>query len=427
MSVSNGDKGNLVETRRLSPSNGNVTVNFMQRRKPQKDLHLESGEQFTPKSDQRSVFDTSFKCAAHCENGPFAHNCSKDDSGTSSISTYASNVDRTQDTEATSVSDAAFWLPNAKSDVVPIINNHPKFKSAQVKKNLFTRKTSQRSSKESKASSRDSHNSIKRTRSLFGLDLFFFNKKAKPKAKILPQSKPLPLYDEIVPIKEEFQTLFDVTEEVDRTKNDMLVDLAGTFDNLLLHAYHDEIPKPLPRIVDDEHLPENQVHEEESLTLEDNSSIIDSDILSNFSKLGKMISMNQPPPRSERRPRLLNKVHLKSFYYNRGNSRSDIFQRLYAEHDNVLVDVPVNETDSVPASSQRHSTRKTVEFANTVFLSETWSPEEYNRCDGMFFRNEEAVFTDTRFAQPIKRELNLYKKTEMTVHEGSMENVQYFE
>ncbi|AGO14011.1 AaceriAGR154Cp [[Ashbya] aceris (nom. inval.)] len=218
---------------------------------------------------------------------------------------------------------------------------------------------------------------------------------------------------------------------------------------------------------------------------------LDYELIHEFSKLGEYIrtgtegqdlgatllslsSFNNltPPPRSNRRPVFRQPDVSQSFYHSnmtlspgfakgaRANNKLSAFQYKDRVLSNLQLHwkvVHVNETmprQSSPAKSIMSSqpslelpnsassrsssplgsaksvkSSKRIEFAEVIYVNDTYSHWEYRRSDKRFLRERKQLMTSAHglpFVQAVKWELNEYKKHEMMVHPESMQNTQFF-
>ncbi|SMN21137.1 similar to Saccharomyces cerevisiae YER158C Protein of unknown function, has similarity to Afr1p [Maudiozyma saulgeensis] len=169
-------------------------------------------------------------------------------------------------------------------------------------------------------------------------------------------------------------------------------------------------------------------------------NFVDHNLINDFAKLGNFINLsisddiNQPPPRSSKRPTLDSKRTASEFY----NSQQNIIRRLQNEFGIVLMDeTPSKETSSsgkrtilkIPSHVNNKGTnKKSVQFTDKVYLTNTYSLTEYERKDRGFKRRMTLLMQgDRTFFDSVKKELNYYKSHEMAVHQDMKQYTQFFD
>ncbi|AMD22239.1 HGL101Cp [Eremothecium sinecaudum] len=244
-----------------------------------------------------------------------------------------------------------------------------------------------------------------------------------------------------------------------------LFDIDLVFDSLLLKNGGEETPvttnnKILTGTVsneaDKETVKEEQNEERRnSITYE-----IDYDLIHDFSKLGHYINTGvggnnmddqvsslTPPPRSNRRP------IGKGAQLFRGSEERITLDKDHTQEDRILNNLQVNwktvhinvtmprqncsSTSSISISSPTDSatseksdkSHKRLEFADDIYVNDTYSHLEYRRSDKNFLKERRQLMMSIKglsFVHSVKAELNEYKKYEMQVHPESKQNTQLF-
>lgn len=167
---------------------------------------------------------------------------------------------------------------------------------------------------------------------------------------------------------------------------------------------------------------------------------LDYDLISDFSKLGSIINQfpTLPDPqadvslklplRSNKRPVMTNKDSIRSFYQtNRHNTEytSRLLERLNQEWTLVHLDQSIKSSLGQGVSMLKN---RQLRFSGSIYVNDTWSPHEYERCDKKFIKNRRRMMQleNERFVQAIKFELNEYKRNDMIVHQDSAQYTHFF-
>ncbi|AET41061.1 uncharacterized protein Ecym_7215 [Eremothecium cymbalariae DBVPG len=216
---------------------------------------------------------------------------------------------------------------------------------------------------------------------------------------------------------------------------------------------------------------------------------IDYDLIHDFSKLRDFIDAEQnngqqqksaapsprhsspltPPPRSNRRP-IFNEPSISQFFYNsavsgnliidcttslklsKNHHKDRLLTTLQMKWKAVHIDKQMPKTKSLngrimsclkssgsdsavncptgnasPSNSQKSVKR--LEFAEEIYVNDTYSHWEYRRSDKRFLKERKQLMTSMQglpFVQSVKWELNEFKRNEMLVHPESKQNTQFF-
>lgn len=236
-------------------------------------------------------------------------------------------------------------------------------------------------------------------------------------------------------------------DEEDDDDDDMLMDTDLVFDSLLLKANsnrqsslqkQNDLHKKLQKLTssDNSYDVVAEQKKESNANLEEESAI-DYELIAEFSKLGEYIdqtpinattSSPHLPPRSTRRPTLANKESARSFYHPNhvgSDSSEELLRRLYRDWKAVHID----DTHSPFAEVKPLDSKlKTLRFSGDIYVNDTWSPLEYQRSDKKFIKNRRRMMQleNEGFIQEIKIELNEFKRSDMIVHEESVQFTHYF-
>lgn len=221
-----------------------------------------------------------------------------------------------------------------------------------------------------------------------------------------------------------------ITLDIDKETHEDLMDTDLIFDSLLLKVNNPKLLKSInrPVIVEkSEFTAEVSDDISDELSVED-TNFVDYGLINDFAKLGEFINLsiseneNSIPPRSTKRPQLRSKECASSFY----NAQPNIVKRLQAQFDTVLFD---NVHSALSHVSSNDSNVKTVRFANEVYLTDTYSPFDYERRDHKFREKMVNLMQGSNliFFENVKRELNEYKRNEMIIHEQMTQYTQFFD
>lgn len=264
-------------------------------------------------------------------------------------------------------------------------------------------------------------------------------RKVEPKPVTKPSSTVQPTKTKVV----KDVTLDDIslTLDIEPTVPENLMDTDLVFDSLLLkmNSPKDSKRKAVIRDQIDE-TPESA--EKLNFVADDASNepnYVDHDLVNDFAKLGNFINLSISddsvvvPPRSSKRPTLVNKRHVSDFY----NTQATTVSRLEQHFGNVLVDAvpPKSATSTIVKSilvaslieKESKTSVKTVKFNTDVYMTSTYSPLEYSRKDKRFRKRMMTLMQgDLKFFEEVKKELNYYKRNEMQVHDQMRQYTQYF-
>ena len=118
------------------------------------------------------------------------------------------------------------------------------------------------------------------------------------------------------------------------------------------------------------------------------------------------------------------KVHLNDTPQHSSSSSSPVSSSLSSRSETSMNSFNETSFSSVTSSSNSENTsgaKKTVKFATEVYVNETFSPEEYERCiDQWKMKGGITKFVGGDTSLEIKLEINNFKKFEMDVHSDSM-------
>ncbi|CAB4255731.1 similar to Saccharomyces cerevisiae YER158C Protein of unknown function, has similarity to Afr1p [Maudiozyma barnettii] len=240
------------------------------------------------------------------------------------------------------------------------------------------------------------------------------------------------------PIIEDITLSLDIENEID----DNLMDTDLIFDSILLKMNNGKTTKPTTKSKKVEKLTvlaprlENTSFENSC----EDPNFVDHSLVNDFAKLGNFINLsisddiNQPPPRSSKRPTLESKKTASEFY----NAQPNIIKRLQNEFGIVLIgETPSKQISSKTERSilKRSCQKSTVEknnigvrFTNEVYLTNTYSLSEYERKDKGFKKRMTLLMQrDRTFFDSVKKELNYYKSHEMAVHQDMKQFTQFFD
>ena len=146
----------------------------------------------------------------------------------------------------------------------------------------------------------------------------------------------------------------------------------------------------------------------------------DQKLISDFSVLGKLITILSPPPRSNERPIITDIENAKDFYCRKSEFRNFI-DKLKLDFENVIVldgnNKSYSKSDRLNNLSSI-SNKKKVNFSSDVCLCKTYADDEYNRSDS-HIANVLDAFENPEYVQLIRSEINGFKLKEMIVHEDS--------
>lgn len=237
-------------------------------------------------------------------------------------------------------------------------------------------------------------------------------------------------------------TLLD-EEEDDNTKeaNECLMDTEFIFNDILSKVDENDSNLELASLIakgseyqtDDETTMEetslDDSKEEQQLEQEDSDILdfkkdlykIDYEIIEDFAKLGDAINL-VAPPRSIRRPNISNTEQARKFYY-AINEVDEFMKRISQKWENVVV-------DEVPKSTNfTNSAEKKLKFSNDVYVTNTYTVHEYQRCDINYLETKTQMVSDSTgdFVNSLKIELNEYKRTEMIIHVDSIDNTHFYD
>lgn len=244
----------------------------------------------------------------------------------------------------------------------------------------------------------------------------------------------------------------EADDEEEDYDDDILMDIDLVFDSLLLKNDHNKVKPPT---LEEPELKQTQpqkmcVSEKELVVSPSEDSLIDYNLVNEFSKLGRYIIGGDdsqimgnkklvPPPRSLKRPHLDNKDSTMGFYhYHRqqhghvlyqchGDHNSDrILQKLYQDWEVVHVNSEIKP--SVSSSETVARSKRSVCFSNEIYVNDTFASWEYPRSDKKFIKTRRRMMQtkNMSFITAVKFELNEFKKNEMEVHESSAGNTHIF-
>ncbi|GMM55552.1 Afr1 protein [Maudiozyma humilis] len=308
-----------------------------------------------------------------------------------------------------------------------------------IKENDKTEKTQGKSKKRSSSSISGFGQFFKK---LFGGKSKSSPKKRKVEPAVVKKD-PVPETNKPVKSKVKKETTFDdisLKLDIEPNASENLMDTDLVFDSLLLKMNSPKEGKRRAIVNNCVDEPSNTA-EKLNFTVEEKSAdpnTVDYDLVNDFAKLGNFINLSisddsmAVPPRSSKRPTLVNKRHASDFY----NNQPTIVSRLEQQFEKVLVDeVPPKQTIMTttksilvgPRVDSTKSETKNVTFNCDVYMTSTYSPTEYSRKDKRFRKRMMTLMQgDLKFFEEVKRELNYYKMNEMPVHDSMRQYTQFF-
>lgn len=131
------------------------------------------------------------------------------------------------------------------------------------------------------------------------------------------------------------------------------------------------------------------------------------------------------PPRSDKRPIITNSpsMRLSLILDSYQNNMDHLIQRLELQFDNIIL---IDAHDQVRPPHYIHC-NKQVRFAPDIYVTETWDFSEYPRQNPFFQAEHKSQLNNIQYLETVKRELNQYKSTEMSVHAESQQFTQFFQ
>lgn len=224
------------------------------------------------------------------------------------------------------------------------------------------------------------------------------------------------------------------------TEDDVLMDTDLVFDSLLLKANssstsswkrQQDLQSKLQALASPKKSQEESDTGLRKQMSEENDPNIDYELVLEFSKLGSYIetpgasptrgSFPTLPQRSPKRPTLPNK-HLAKSFYDQDYSDSKLIKRLQENWNAIHFD------SMPPVTTNGLIHKKSLRFAQDIYVKDTWSPQDYHRSDKNFIKDRRRMMQleNSGFINAIKRELNEYKRHEMTVHGESTKFTHFF-
>ncbi|KAG0669343.1 hypothetical protein C6P45_003868 [Maudiozyma exigua] len=275
---------------------------------------------------------------------------------------------------------------------------------------------------------------------LFGGSSSHKKRKLNDEKVIVPPSTKI---EEPEPVIKMDDIPFSLDPVISEDNNDDLMDTDLIFDSILLKVNNGKASSPTRKLTNmEKKAPLIQKSSENSIEEPyQDANFIDHNLVNDFAKLGDFINLsinddtNQPPPRSTKRPTLESKRTASEFY----NTQSNIIKRLQTEFGVVLIgerptcnayisENQISILKPTNTAANTKSSRKTVQFTEQVYLTNTYSVTDYERKDILFKKRMAMLMQgDRQFFDSVKKELNHYKRHEMPVHQDMRSYTQFFD
>ena len=467
-----------------------LTPYQLQRAKMQKSFMFPNGENFTPKtnhSKKRTQSLRSFTKHSNFSSGSInstqtyndSHHRCRQNVSNLSLQTKPNQIDIVRSTKAQSPvnskksssdsdnsmkdeNQSIITVPTTESDSQEITkpiylpNSTASTSTPNLTSNVpvppvkrVSMKRPKTASSESLPSKNDSNTNIeKNKKSSSGLKLgsifkkLFGSSSSHKKRKLNNEKKvvtPPPKIEKTEPIFKMDDISLSLDPIITEDNSDDLMDTDLIFDSILLKVNNGKTSSPTKKFKKIEtKAPLIQASSKDSIEEPyEDTNFIDHNLVNDFAKLGDFINLsitddvNQPPPRSTKRPTLESKQTASEFY----NAQPNIIKRLKNEFGVVLIDerpicnayISGNQI-SILKSTAHSSTSKTVQFTNQVYLTNTYSVTDYERKDILFKKRMAMLMQGDRlFFDSVKKELNHYKRHEMPVHQDMRSYTQFFD